>query len=71
MLEIDRTLAATISIGATLHLIGKVYEAKGDAETALYYYDLALKVNAQIDIPARAEADRKARLRLEAIAAKP
>lgn len=70
-LEIDRALAATISIGATLHLIGNVYEAKGDMENALYYYDLAFKANAQVDIPARAEADRKATLRVEAITAKP
>ena len=70
-LETDRALADTISIGATLHLIGKLYEAKGDPENALYHYDLALKANAQVDIPARAEADRKARLRLEAVTAKP
>lgn len=66
-LEIDRALKSVLSIGETLHLIGTAFEAKKDYENALYHYDLALKVNVQVDIPKRAMADREAVKRVESL----
>lgn len=64
-LEIEKNAGASISIGSTLHLLGKAYEAKGDRENALYFYNNALNLNRQVDLPGRAESDKNAIHRVE------